>query len=502
VLVSALLALEAGCGSDALPPAGTLVVAIESEPQSLDPRFGLDAASSRVADLVHAGLTRADANARRVGDLADTWEYRGPTTLVFRLSPTARFSDGTPVTAADVRATYEAIRDPALGSPKRAALEPLVRIETPASDVVVMQLTEPTPSFLDETGLAIVPAAQARGPERPLGAGPFRIVETKVAEHVVLEPSQAFHRGVPDIARLVFRVVPDPVVRVLLLDRGHVHFLQESLEPELLRWLGARPGLRVHRRPGSSVAYLGLNLRHPQLAARRVRRAIALALDRDELVRTVLGGLARPATGLLSPEHWAYVRQTPRAPNPARARRLLDRAGLPDPDGPGPRPRLRLLYKASSQPSRRRLAEAIQAQLAQVGIALDIRTYEWATLFADVRKGNFQVVAMTWVGITDPDLYYRVFHSSMIPPTGYNRGYYRDAVMDRLTIRARRTVDFERRRRLYIRIQRRLEHELPIVPLWWEDRVVVHSNRLVGFTPVPSGDLRGLAVARLEAPSP
>jgi peptide/nickel transport system substrate-binding protein len=181
--------------------------------------------------------------------------------------------------------------------------------------------------------------------------------------------------------------------------------------------------------------------------------------------------------------------------DPARARRLLDRAGFRDPDGAGPLPRFRLIYKTSTQVGRRRLAEAIQAELGAVGIAVDIRPYEWGTLYADVRSGNFELCALAWVGIGDPDLYYLAFHSAMTPPRGYNRGYYRSNVMDRLTARARTTLDAAERRRLYARVQRRAARDLPVVPLWWEDRVVVQSRRLDGFEPTPSGDLRGLATA-------
>jgi peptide/nickel transport system substrate-binding protein len=361
-----------------------------------------------------------------------------------------------------------------------------------------MRLRQPTPAFLDETGLAIHPSHEARGVAPPTGAGPFRLVEARAGDRLVLAPNPGFHGGPPAIRRLVLRVVPDPVVRVLLLDRGEVHFLQEALDPELQAWLEAKAHLTVTRRPGSSVLYLGLNFRTPVLRQRRVREAIALAIDRAELVRTVLGGLARPATGLLAPEHWAYAPLAARTPDPARARRLLDQAGFPDPDGPGPAVRLRVVYKSSSQPSRRRLAEAIQAQLAAVGIGLDIRSYEWATLFADVRSGNFQMVAMAWVGINDPDFYHRAFHSRLTPPLGYNRGGYDDPVIDRLTNLAGRTVDPVRRRQLYQRVQRRLARQLPVIPLWWEDRIVVHSTRLHDFAPMPSGDLRGLATARLD----
>lgn len=474
------------------------MIALDAEPQSLDPRFGSDASSSRLADLLHVGLTRSDAAAQRRPALAMSWEFRDPTTLVFRLRPDFRFAGGQPVTADDVRATYEAVLDPATGSPKRAAIAMLSAVEAPDPTTVVMRLTAPSPPFLDATGLGILPAARARSREEVTeGAGPFRLVGGEPGERVVLAPNPGYPDGPAALDPLVFRIVPDPLVRVLELQRGGIQFLQDQPEGELLDWLRAVPALAVHQRPGTSFAYLGLNLRDPRLADRRVRAAIALALDRPALIRWVLGGTARPATGLLSPEHWAYATAPAWTHDPARAARLLDLAGLPDPDGAGPAPRFRIVYKTSTQPARRRLAEAIQAQLAAVGIAVDVRTYEWGTLFADIRAGRFEMTAMTWVGIGDPDIYRQTLHSQMAPPSGWNRGYYDSPVMDRLTTAARAEADPARRRRLYARIQRRAAHDLPVVPLWWEDRVVVHARRLVGFEPTPSGDLLALAGAHM-----
>jgi peptide/nickel transport system substrate-binding protein len=156
------------------------------------------------------------------------------------------------------------------------------------------------------------------------------------------------------------------------------------------------------------------------------------------------------------------------------------------------------VYKTSSQVGRRRLGEAIQAALGAVGIAVDVRTAEWGTLFADVRAGRFQVCALAWVGVGDPDLYYLAFHSTMQPPEGYNRGAFASPVIDRLTARGRRTLDPELRRKIYARVQRRLAHDLPVVPLWWEDRVVVQTHRLRGFEAAPDGNLHALAGAWME----
>ena len=472
------------------------MLAFPSDPESLDPRFGGDANASRMADLLHIALTRADAASRRVPELAASWEMPEPTTVVFHLRPDFHFADGTPVTAADVQATYEAVRDPAVASPKRGALAAVAAVEASDPTTVIMRLHAPFAPLLDATGLGILPARRARDAgEVSVGAGPFRLVRAARTDQLVLIPNPGYPDGVPRIDPLTIRIIPDEVVRTLELARGGVQLVEDAPEPELRAWLARAPELTVHTGPGSSVAYVALNLRDSRLAQRRVREAIALALDRERLVRFVLGGAARPATGLLAPEHWAYTSLPPVRLDPRRARHLLDLAGFLDPDGSGPRPRFRLVYKTSTQTSRRRLAEAVQADLARVGIALDVRTYEWGTLYADVRRGNFAACALAWVGIGDPDLYYLALHSTMQPPAGYNRGGYASRVMDRLTDAGRRTLDPERRRAIYARIQRRALHDLPVVPLWWEDRVVVQSRRLQGFVPSPHGDLHSLARA-------
>jgi peptide/nickel transport system substrate-binding protein len=495
LVASLVLTAITGC-HDVPPPHTGVVIALPSDPQSLDPRFGTDANASRLADLVHTGLTRADASARRVPDAARSWETPDPTTVVFHLRSDLRFADGTDMTAADVSATYEAVRDPALASPKRAALSLLDRIETPDRYTVVMRLRAPSPAFLDATGLGILPAARAHDrAEVSVGAGPFRVVSVERGDRIVLEPNPGYPGAPPRLNPVVLRTIPDEVVRVLELKRGGVHLLQDTPEPEMVAWLAALPDLTVRRGPGTSFAYLAFNFAESRLADRRVRKAIACALDRAALVESVLGGTARLATGLLAPEHWAYAPAPSPRPDVRRARRLLDRAGYPDPDGPGPRPRMRFTYKTSTDPGRRRLAQAIQAQLARVGIALDVRTFEWGTLYADVRSGNFQLTALAWVGVSDPDIYFMAFHSSMQPPAGFNRGRYRSRVMDRLTAEARTTIDPAVRRTLYTRVQRRAARDLPVVPLWWEDRVVIQTRRLRGFEPSPSGDLRGLARA-------
>jgi peptide/nickel transport system substrate-binding protein len=171
--------------------------------------------------------------------------------------------------------------------------------------------------------------------------------------------------------------------------------------------------------------------------------------------------------------------------DPARARRLLDEAGFPDPDGDGPLPRLRLTYKTSQNEVRRRVATVIQEQLRQAGIAVEIQSLEWGTFFSDIKKGNFQIYSLTWVGISDPDIFHHAFHSRSGPPDGANRGGYSDAEVDRLTESARREPSREKRREMYRRVQRILARDLPVFPMWAGRNLLVRDRRLTGFRLTP-----------------
>lgn len=472
-----------------------LVIGLESMPTNLDPRFATDAASSRIGELVFRSLTRLDEQQRHVPDLALDWQLEDPSTIRFRLREDATFADGRRVGAGDVRATYESILDPATASPKREEVAVVSAIETPDEHTVRFRLREPRASFLGATTIGILPRATIREGGRGLvGAGPFRIVSLRPG-HEILLARRRRDGGVPEIR---LRVIPDDTVRALELANGNLDFVENAIEPDNLGWLERHSRACIERIPGSTFQYLGMNFTDARLRDRRVRQAIALAIDRTALIDGLLNGIARAASGLLPPEHWAYEPGVRRWDHdPAAARRLLDEAGAIDADGDGPGVRFRLSYKTTTLDSRRRIGEALQAMLADVGIGLDVRSYEWATFYDDVRRGNFQLYSLAWVGASDPDFYFTILHSTMTPPRGNNRGGYADAEIDRLTLLGRRTLDAAARRPIYADVQRRAAEDLPFVPLWWTDNVVVRSRRLCGFSPRPDGSLVSLDTAWL-----
>lgn len=500
-----LLTGATGCQPPKQPSPSTLRVAIEAAPSSLDPRRSIDAFSSRISGLVHAGLLRDGPDGHPRPWLASEFEQTSPTQWVFQLRPGLRFHDGTALTTDDVVATFRSVIEPDSTSPKKAALASLLSVTADNAQRVVFDLKEEDAGFLEAASMGILPASVARQtaeltPTAMLGAGPYRLASASDDfEFIHLEASTHYWDEQANIQNIEFRVVPDAVMRTLELRHGSIDFVQNSVDPDNVVWLAENQSdLVVTIAPYDAYQYLGINHRHPVLSDLRVRRAIAHAIDRESIIKYLLAGHAEPASGMLPPHHWGYYEKVRSYKfSPRRARRLLDQAGLLDPDGAGPEPRLRLVYKTTNLEVRRRIAEVLASQLAEVGIELEIRSYEWGTFFGDIRRGDFHLFSLAWVGITDPDIMRSVFHSELTPPAGNNRGYYANTRIDKLTEKARSGNQADRRKVLN-RIQRATARQLPYVPLWWPAQVIVASNRLVGFQPSPSGDLLPLASAKLQ----
>ena len=496
-IIHVLLAVSfllAGCrfSPTSEPPSNFLVVGIESNPLQLDPRYSTDANGARIGGLIYNSLLRADERMRLLPELAERWTAPDDRTYLFELRRDAKFHDGKPLTAEDVRYTYASILDAKSRSPKRGLLKPLDAIEVLDTYRLRFRLSAPHAPFVEQFTIGIVPKG-SQGVESsakpPPGSGPFMLESVDSGEKVTLKANPVYWEGKPPLAGLVFKIVPDALVRVLEFKKGAIGFMQNDIEPDVLPWLERNTGASVAAHDGTTVQYIGINLTHPILRERKVRQALALAIDRDSITRYILKNGVRPASGLLSPLNWAFDKTVPQWPyDPQKAKQMLDEAGYPDPDGDGPRPRFRISYKTTNIDLRRRIAEAFKEQLARVGIELEIRTYEWGTFYSDVKKGNFHLFSLAWVGVADPDVYYQLFHSDNMPPNGDNRGRYRNPEIDRLLEAGRATVDPAQRKTIYGRVQNLLAEDLPYIPLWWWKNVVVQAPHVRGFVPYPDGE--------------
>ncbi len=477
--------LAGGAGDKAV-----LRFGLASAPENLDPRFATDAASTRVNRLLYARLVDFDERFAPVPDLA-RWERLAPRHYRFHLRRDRRpFHHGAPLTAGDVAATYRSVLDQATGSPHRGSLHMVTRVHVVDDDTVDFHLDAADALFPGRLVVGILPAGliAAEHPFHadPVGSGPFRFESWPRAESLRI-------RRVDDAALVEFQRVQKPDVRLLKLLRGELDALQGDLPPELLGWVQRRQGVQVITRDGTTFAYLGFNMHDPVVGDVRVRRAVAHALDREAIIRYLWAGTARPAGGILPPDHWAgHPRLDGIAHDPQAARRLLAEAGY-GADRPA-----RIVYKTSTNPVRVRIATVMQDQLAQVGIQAEIRSYDWGTFYGDIKAGNFQVFSLAWVGIKMPDIYRYVFHSDSVPPAGANRGRWSDPRVDALIERAEAADSLEEQARLYRLVQERVMEVLPYVALWYEDQVFVARHGIEGYRVSRDGSYDGLVDARWD----
>jgi len=300
----------------------------------------------------------------------------------------------------------------------------------------------------------------------------------------------------PKLERVRFAVVPDAITESLELEKGSGDVAVNSLPMDSLPVLAARPDLRIEKTEGTEIQYLNFNLRDPLLKDARVRQAIACAIDRNLMIKTLLDGYAQPAASLLPASHWAWTGTVAHYDfDPARAERLLDEAGFARGRGGI---RFHLTMKTSTDAGTRLLAAVLQQQLAGVGIALELRSYEFATFYSDVTRGAFQMYSLRLIGGNEqPDIFTYAFSTAHFSPKGINRSHYSNARLDGLLDDAAQSTDVNHRRADYVEAQQILASDLPAINLWYLDTIVVHSRRLTHVVPAPSGSYAFLETAEL-----
>jgi peptide/nickel transport system substrate-binding protein len=511
--LSALAAccLLAGCRSAPRDP-HTVVFLIESSPANLDPRVGTDEASEHIDELLFDGLVQRDAQFHFTPALAASWEQPDPRTWVFHLRQGVHFSDGSPLTSRDVVWTIKSMgvagglaggegQDGTVISPKAASYASVDSIEAPDEHTVVFHLKYPDNFLLTNLStiaIGIVPFGSGRDFWRhPVGTGPFRFVSQRIDQDVVIERNPQSSSVEPKIERVRFTVVPDAITQSLELENGSGDVEVNSLPMDALPVLSQRGNLVVEDTDGTEIRYLAFNTVDPVLKDARVRQAIAFAINRNLIIRTLERGHARIASSLLPATHWAWTDDVAQYDyDPARAEQLLDQAGYPrGPNGI----RLHLTMKTSTDERARLLAAVLQQQLAQVGIALNLRSNEFATFYADVVRGAFQMYSLYWIGGNEqPDIFSYVFSSARFPPHGANRGRYSNPQLDALLADASESPDTNRRRADYVQAQQILARDLPAINLWYLDTIVVYNKRLTNVVPSPSGRYTFLETATIQ----
>jgi peptide/nickel transport system substrate-binding protein len=500
LFVLCVLVSLAGCGARRQSPQ-TVTMLIESSPTSLDLRIGVDAQSEHIGSLIFDSLVHKTANFNLEPWLATSWETLDPLTYRFHLRTDVHFHNGKPLTASDVKYTLDSMRNGTVITAKAQALGRIDHVDAPDSATIVIHLKQPDAALLwnlSDGAIGVVPVGSGRDfGLHPIGSGSFRFVSQLQDDEVVLERNDNSWQPRPAIARVRFAVVPDAITRALELEKGSADVCINCLTADMIYALAKRSNLQVQSAPGTVLNYITFNAQDPVLRDVRVRQAIAYAMNRPLIIHSLWRDRARLAESLLPPEHWAWTGDVQQYPHdPAKANALLDEAGWKRAsDGI----RFRLAMKTSTDESSRLLAMILQQQLRDVGIALEVRSFEFATFYSDITKGAFQMYTLRWLGGNeDPDIFRYAYDSHMFPPHGANRGHYANTELDALIKEAGGSGDQAQRRKDYVRVQQILAAELPSINLWYLDAVLVHTRRLENIQISGSGNYDFLRTATIE----
>ncbi len=484
-LTAAALLAAALFGPAEAAPKTSLVVGIAVEPPGLDPTIAAPVAIREVTWVnLYEGLVRIDRDGQVRPLLARSFEVSPDGRVyTFRLQGGVRFHDGTPVTSADVRFSFDRARAPNSTNAQKQIFQPIEEIETPDPETVVIKLKEPSGNFLYHLGwgdaVIVSPRTADGNRANPVGTGPFRFKSWTRGDRVELVRNEEYWNRdkTPRLATLTFRFINDPQAQVAALRAGDVDAFPNLGAPELFADLRKDPRFTAVAGNTEGEVVAGMNAGKKPFDDPRVRRALMHAVDRKALVEGAYSGFGRPIGSHFSPNHPAFVDLTGVVPyDPARAKALLAEAGYES--------GLSISIKSPQMAYASRSAELLAAMLAEVGVELRIVPTEFpAKWIEEVFRGkDYDMTIVAHAEPLDIDIYAR---------DGYYFNYQNPRLKTLLT-QAAKTTDEKARFALYGDAQRLLAEEVPALFLFQLPKLGVWNAKLKGMwesTPIPSNDV-------------
>lgn len=472
-----LLALAA-CGGGREGSSNTLDYYFTYDPRSLDPALSTDVPTGEVVAMLFDNLTRFDVQGALQPGLATRWETDSSgRTYTFHLRTGARFHDGRPVTAKDVEASYLRALAPGTSGGRSWPLYPIAGareyaagtgktvdgIKVVDDTTIAFTLQTPLnifPKLLAMPVAAIVPTPTPAGfDQHPVGSGPWRFVSWSHDDQIVLAKNPAYWAGAPKSDTLRIRIIPEPLTQAAEYEAGHLSVVEVPFG-ETKRW-ESEHAKELQRQPTIHDLYIAINTTRGPLKDVRVRKALNHAVDVGTILGTVMSNRGVRAAGTIPPGITGY--DSTRAPytyDPALAKQLLAQAGYPN--------GFPLKLWRSQRPELARIAQAVQQDLAKVGIQVEIVERDAASARAAARKGETDLFLTDWwADYPDPENFtYPLFHSTNLGPGG-NYAFYQDPRLDDFIVRARTTTDTALKASLSREIDGMVFEAAPWIFLWF-----------------------------------
>lgn len=473
------------------PSEDILIMGLAQAPKTLDPRFTTGATGQRIAHLMFSSLVRLDSQLKVVGDAASQWTYKNKT-YTFELQSGITFHDGSPLTAEDLIFSFEECRKSS--SPFSAMMKVIKKVEARYDDkkrYLKIHLKKFSAVFLsDLVPIKILPKKLVLklGPDfykNPIGSGPLQFISQKNNDYNFARYPQYFSKN-SVMPKVRIKIVKDDNTRFQKLYKGDLDIVQNDLPYNKIGVFQDLKGFKVSFDKSLKTTYLLLNLKDEHLSQKRVRSAIHQSINREEIIKFSLEGLAEPATSLISPNTSYFHDQ-------------LERGKLPIDEQHLELEKINKTFILKSSNNSRAIANAriLVDQLKKNGLNVELQSRDWGVFYDDVKKGQFEMATMKLVGAIDPDTYRIFFHSKEVPP-GRNRGFYSNSKLDKMLEKGFSEEDPAKRAATYQLVQEIVYEDLPIIPLWYEKQFAVVHSRIKNYTLPKNGDFSSLLTAHKD----
>ncbi|MCL4517323.1 MAG: peptide-binding protein [Firmicutes bacterium] len=496
-------------------PKGQITVGQLGDVETLNPLLSEENAGTMILNGLFSQLIRVDEKGNFVPDLATqvpTVQNGGISkdglVYTFHLRKGVKFHDGQPLTAEDVKFTWETLMNDKVQVVSRDGFDKIKKFEVVNPYTVRMTLDQPYAPFLvtwAQTAGDIVPKhiLGKLKPEEitkggdfsrhPIGSGPFKFKEWKEATYIIIEANKNYFGKGPYLEKVIFKVVPDTNTLLTQVKTGEVDVVN-NIQPKQYVQIKDDPRLNVQLNPASIYLHITFNLKNPIFQDKRVRQALSYALPRDLIVKSILNGIGQPAAGSTSPVLWAYDKSIKPYPyDLKKANELLDEAGWEmGSDGIRVKDGKPLSFEISTNSenqTRLQIEQVAQQEWKKIGVDLKIKNYEATTLFGDVlEQMKFDTIMFAWVTGSDPDEF-TLYHSSQIPTpdhqVGQNYINYKNPEMDKLLEEGQKTTDIKKRKEIYSKIQKIYAEDQPMLYVYYYVNIDVAPKALENWRPAP-----------------
>ncbi len=495
---------DPGVGDDGPTVGGSITYGMTGDPVIFNPILSTDTPSGFINERVYSGLVRSNENLEMIGDLAESWEFSDDGLVwTFKLREDVKFHDGEPLTSADVKYTYDAIKHPDYTGVRATNFKSVEKIEAPDDYTVVFHLNEPFAPLLTYLSYGILPKhifeqtsikdmKTNEACMEPIGTGPYKYAEWQKGQHIILEANEDYYGEGPFIEQVIVKFYQDEQVMLAALEKGDIDYMG-SIPVDDIDRVKEEYGDRLEfvEVPANGYTYMGLKQTHPILSDIKVRKALMYGLNRQGIVDDLLQGYGTLMNANIAPVSWAYAEGELEeyAYNPDKAKDLLEEAGwVEGADGirekDGEKLSFSVLTSSGSKVNESVLMIA-QEDWQKIGVEIEPEFIEWSVLceqYLDVAE--FEAYVLAWSLGLDPD-FYIFFHSDAAVDekgqlVGFNDVEYKNERVDELLEEGRKEMDPDKRKEIYWEAQKIINDELPYVFLFSRNYVSAMDKKVKG----------------------